>query len=40
MRFVYTRGHPGVWAVGCGELDVMTVDVDTVFEVAKQGDWV
>lgn len=27
MRFVYTRGHPGVWAVGCGELDGRTVDV-------------
>jgi DNA polymerase-2 len=27
MRFVYTRGHPGVWALGCGELDGRTVDV-------------
>ena len=27
MHFVYTRGQPGVWAVGCGELDGRTVDV-------------
>jgi DNA polymerase elongation subunit (family B) len=26
MRFVYTRGHPGVWALGCGELDGGAVD--------------
>ena len=27
MRFVLTRGKPGVWALGCGELDGRTVDV-------------
>ena len=26
MRFVFTRGKPGVWAYGCGELDIRTVD--------------
>jgi DNA polymerase-2 len=27
MRFVYTRGHPGIWAFGCGELEGRVVDV-------------
>jgi len=27
MRFVYTCGHPDVWAVGCGELDGRMVDM-------------
>ncbi|MEI7847015.1 MAG: DNA polymerase domain-containing protein [Chloroflexota bacterium] len=27
VRFVYTRGKPGVWAYGCGELDRRSVDV-------------
>ena len=26
VRFVYTRGRPGVWADGCGELDLRSVD--------------
>jgi DNA polymerase II len=36
MRFVYTRGHPGVWAVGCGELDVRRVDVDTYLKLLNR----
>jgi DNA polymerase elongation subunit (family B) len=28
IRFVYTRGKPGVWAYGCGEFDQRTLDVD------------
>ncbi len=27
LRFVYTRGKPGVWAHGCGDLDRRTVDI-------------
>jgi DNA polymerase-2 len=26
VRFIYTRGRPGVWADGCGELDPRTID--------------
>jgi len=26
MRFIYTRGVPGVWAYGCGALDLRVVD--------------
>ena len=28
IRFVYTRGKPGVWAYGAGNLDIRTVDVN------------
>ncbi len=28
MRFVYTRGRPGVWCYGCGEFDERTLDVE------------
>ena len=27
MRFVFTRGKPGIWAYGCGEFDQKTLDV-------------
>ena len=33
MRFVLTRGKPGVWALGCGELDGRTVDVGRYVKV-------
>ena len=33
MRFVLTRGKPGVWALGCGELDGRTVDVGRYVEL-------
>jgi DNA polymerase-2 len=36
MRFVFTRGKPGVWAVGCGELDSRTVDTGMYAELAER----
>jgi DNA polymerase II len=36
MRFVYTRGQPGVWAPGCGELDGRMVDVDRYLTILER----
>ncbi len=36
MKFVYTRGKPGVWAYGCGELDGRTVDVRKYVELLER----
>jgi DNA polymerase-2 len=36
MRFVYTRGKPGVWAYGCGALDVRTADVGRYVQLVER----
>ena len=36
MRFVFTRGKPGVWAVGVGELDARKVDVGKYAELVER----
>ncbi len=35
MRFVFTRGKPGVWAAGVGELDERTVDVGRYIRLSE-----
>ncbi|RPH59458.1 MAG: hypothetical protein EHM81_08165, partial [Chloroflexi bacterium] len=36
MKFVFTRGKPGVWAYGCGELDERTVDIGRYVELLNR----
>jgi hypothetical protein len=36
MQFVITRGKPGVWAYGLGELDVRRVDVERYIELLER----
>jgi hypothetical protein len=36
MRFVFTRGEPGVWAYGVGELDERKVDVGKYIQLLKR----
>jgi DNA polymerase-2 len=36
MKFVFTRGRPGVWAYGCGEFDQRTLDVEKYIELLEK----
>jgi DNA polymerase elongation subunit (family B) len=36
MRFVFTRGKPGVWAYGYGEFDKRTLDIEQYTELLER----
>ena len=36
VRFLYTRGKPGVWAYGAGDLDLRTLDVKRYAELLER----
>lgn len=38
MRFVFTRGKPGVWAYGCGEFDQRTLDFEMYEKLLKRAE--